>query len=85
MWRNLLIAVSALSLQVLGACDPAPLPNRASPTQPAPDDPVSNEPRQPPIPPAAPSYAPQPGDHVLTRGQVYMSKSQLLVAESFPP
>lgn len=49
----------------------------------SPDSPVANEPGGTEIPVENP-YAPQPGDEALTRGNVYLDTSEILVLESFP-
>lgn len=89
MLRKLMIVMSAMSFPALAACDPASVPTRTSPSPadtdaPSLDDAVSTEPGQPAGPAAMPSYAPQPGDRSLTRGPVFLGKSELRIAESYP-
>ncbi len=50
----------------------------------SPNSPVTNEPGVPTTPVENP-YAPQLGDDVLVRGNVYLDAADILVLESFPP
>ena len=54
---------------------------------PGPDTAVTSPPvdAMPSSEPSANSFAPQPGDTDLTRGNVYINQASLIIRESFPP
>jgi hypothetical protein len=56
-----------------------------NPTQPSPDQPVSNDPGEQPVKGEPADYAPKPGDDGLTRGPAYIDRMELLMLESYPP
>lgn len=53
----------------------------------SPDTAVTNPPegQMTPSTPEVPDYQPLPGDASLTRGNVYINSTELLIRESFPP
>jgi hypothetical protein len=72
---------------LIGACapsqSPVPDPNTTLP----PDAPVTSPPQNGSAAPERPEmpFAPKPGDADLSRAEVFLSESQLLIRESFPP
>lgn len=72
-----------LALLVAG-CAPAPA---TEPDTLPPDAPVTSPPEDgsPPIQTPEMPFAPKPGDDDLSRGNVYINESELIIRESFPP
>jgi hypothetical protein len=71
-----------LLVSLAAACNGTVSNNGPLPTNP--DDTVSNEPGDTPIPTTEP-FAPQPGDAKFLRGNVFIDSVNLLTLESYPP
>ena len=72
------------------ACTQVPMPSPSPISQPnalPPDAPVTSLPQNGSIPMETPDmpFAPKPNDKNLTRGNVFINESGLLIRESFPP
>ncbi len=72
------------------ACTQVPMPSPSPVARPntlPPDAPVTSPPQNDAIPMETPDmpYAPKPNDTNLTRGNVFINESGLLIRESFPP
>lgn len=84
---TLLLTITLL----IGACTQVPMPDPSPVPDPtetlSPDTPVTSPPQNGSTPPGTPEmpFAPQPGDADLSRGEVFLDQSDLLIRESFPP
>lgn len=84
---TLLLTITLL----IGACTQVPMPDPSPVPDPtetlSPDAPVTSPPEDGSTPPESPEmpFAPQPGDADLSRGQVFLNETDLLIRESFPP
>ena len=72
------------------ACTQVPMPSQSPVLEPStlpPDAPVTSPPQNGSTPMETPDmpFAPKPNDKNLTRGNVFINESGLLIRESFPP
>jgi hypothetical protein len=72
------ILVISCTPQPMTTADPSPLPPDTIVTSPPEDDMPTKEPFVNP-------FAPKAGDENLTRGNVFLSETSLVIRESFPP
>lgn len=73
----MLFLLVLLAISCVPALEPTPLPDTAV-TNPPVDNVSTNEPIVDP-------FSPQPGDSKFTRGNVFISESDLVIRESYPP
>ncbi len=81
-YKIFLLLIVILLVSCAPSQQPSPEPGTVPPdmavTSPPQDDPTTNEPMENPL-------APQPDDSKLTRGNVFIEESGLLIRESYPP
>ncbi len=83
MWSKIFLSVAVILVTACAPAmeptsEPATLPPDSAVTSPPQDDMTTNEPMKNP-------FSPQPGDSKLTRGNVFIEESGLMIRESYPP
>ena len=86
--KYLIINLTIVFLTV--ACTQVPMPDPSpvlNPNSLSPDAPITNPPQNISTPIGTPAmpFAPKPDDTNLSRGNVFLNESSLLIRESFPP